>query len=292
MRRERPTGSRRRKRQLRSQRQFFIAIAGVAVFLVAAGAIWLQVRDMHPALNADTFCPLSRAPSEEHVILIDVTDAWTPIQGFAIRQEIRQIQDALPRFARVHLYVLDRARVVFPEPDLELCNPGRPDQIEELPLLRGSTAAVVANPDQMWRRWEDGFVSQMETLLDRAAAGTGAERSHIMETVRTAAVRAFNRPRPDSPPRYVHVFSDLLQHSDTYSHYRHARWTPEDAKRLADPGMLGTPSMEGAQVIVYLVDRQPVGTAPGRSRSELVTFWDTFMSAQGAAVMRVRRIEG
>lgn len=285
-------GSRRERRERRSKWMFRSTVAGIVVFLGVAGVLWTQISDMHPQLDAATLCPVSRAPVEEHVILLDVTDAWSPLQDAVIRQEIERVRMSLPRFARVHVYVLDRERVVFPEADMELCNPGRPDQIEQLPVLRGATADVVANPSQMWQRWETGFVARVDSLIDEVAAGVGAERSFIMETLRTAAVRAFRRPAADSPPRYVHIVSDLLQHSDAYSHYRQARWTPEDARRLADPGSLGTPSMEGAQVIVYLIDREPVGSAPGKGRSDLVAFWDAFMSAQGAVVTRVRRIEG
>jgi hypothetical protein len=113
-----------------------------------------------------------------------------------------------------------------------------------------------------------------------------------METLQGAAIEVFGTgPRSDQL-RKVHIFSDLLQHSDAFSLYRDARWSPESGRRLADLSSLGTTALDGAEVYLYLVDRDQVGVMGPDYLNALVEFWDAFLAAQNATVLRVRRIEG
>lgn len=291
-RRSRPRSrSPRASRERRASRNMLLAALGAGAFLVAAVALFAAARQLHPELDPVTFCPVDRPVEEEHLILLDATDAWDPLQRQVILQEFRQLQSALPRFARVHLYTIERSDNPLPQPELVLCNPGRASDLEPLPILGSLTPAVVANPEQMLERWEQGFIVRMDSTLGQHADSPPADHSRIMETLRGAAVETFGRPGPDSPPRYVHVFSDLLQNSSSYSHYSAPRWTQAEAETLADPGRLGTRALEGAEIEIYLIDR-PVFSDPGRQRGDLVAFWDRYLAAQGAPVRRVARIEG
>ena len=84
----------------------------------------------------------------------------------------------------------------------------------------------------------------------------------------------------------------MLQHTDRYSHYADTAWTAADAQLLADLSAMGTTALLGAEVHLFLLDRDFVGRGPGNSRSALLEFWHTYFAAQGATLLRVRRIEG
>jgi hypothetical protein len=284
--------SRKAERDRRSRRNLFFAVSGGIFFVLTAFLLFFNSQSIHPPLDELTLCPTTRAPAQEHLVILDATDPWNDLQRRVILDEISLLQGRLPRFARVHLYTIVPGAPLMPEAALMLCNPGLPGQIEELPILRGWTAAAVANPALMVDRWNTGFISRMDSVLTRYAESPTAPQSPIMEILRGASVQAFGRADSDAAPKYVHIFSDMLQHSGAYSHYSPPAWSAEVARALADPGRNGTRSLEGATVSIFLIDRPEVGRRPGQSRGALVAFWESFLAAQGAILTRVERIEG
>lgn len=288
--------SRRRGRGRRAARNKALAIGSVGLALLLAlgfGAMLLAGRSIQPELDAATLCPSEEHIREEHLVLLDATDPWNPLQRRVIEQTFRDLQEELPRFARIYLHTIERSGAILPQPLVLLCHPGRPEDLEGMTMLGKATDDILANPRMMRERWTEGFVNRLDSVFAAQADLPSAAQSPIMETLRGAAVEAFGRGNAESkPPRHVHIFSDMLQNSTAYSHYRAAAWDPEHAVQLADPAETGTRSLEGARVNVYLLDRPALERNPEWSRVALVRFWDRYFSAQGATLIRVERVEG
>lgn len=273
-------------RDRRSTRNARLAGLGVVLFMmVAAGGVFAATR-LNPSLGPD-LCPTSRAPAAEVVVLLDATDPWNATQRAAIRTEFARIQNTVPRFAQVRLFALDATIEGLPAPVLQLCNPGTEADFASVPVIGRLSAYFFANPAQL-ERWRGDFEAALDSMLQSVADDAGAGASPIMETVRGIALEAF--PAGASGQRTLYVFSDMLQHTPTYSHYHAPAWSPDDAARLADVAAVGTSHLRDVAVEIFLLDRGIRGD--GRGPGELVGFWEAWFAGQGALVERVRRMEG
>lgn len=281
----------RQRREQRAKRRLALAVLVVAVMCAAAGGLYYLAGEWNPRLGQD-LCPLDRPPVEHVVILLDATDPWNAVQRTVMHQEFRRLQDSIQRFARLHLYAIGPEQAGHPTALVALCNPGRPSDFADFPLIGAKGAHVVGNPATLDSIWRNAFVQTLDSVFGIVAETGTASSSPIMETLRMAAIDVFGAASGRALPRSVHLFSDLLQHSSLYSHYRSASWTTKDASRLARLDAAGTSALNGVSVHLYLLDRDITGSGPGKERSALVHFWDTFLSEQGATVVRVRRIEG
>ena len=284
-----PSQERARREQRALRNTTILVVLGVV--LVGAGmvaALW-----WNPTLDEATLCPTDRSPAGEHIVVLDATDAWNPVQARVVHQEFQRIQQSLPRFARLTLYTLGdegaHARGAEPfAPALSLCNPGRPDDFGAFPVLGRLAGHLLANPHAMQERWKAEFAQRLDEVLEAEAQRAGAQTSPIMETVRWATLRA----EEPAAPGVVYLFSDLLQHSDAYSVYRARDWNVEAARALADVGRLGTRGLEGYDVEIYFIERGSELAPAHYRRGALVAFWEAFFAQQGARVTRVRRLEG
>lgn len=276
----------RELRERRSTRNARLAGLGVVLFgLSAAGGLYAATR-VNPPLD-DDLCPTTRAAAAEVVVLLDATDPWSPTQKAAIRAEFGRIQRSVPRFARIRLFALDESLEGLPAPVLQLCNPGTEDDFAAVPILGRLSAHLFANPAQL-ERWREEFESALDDMLRSVADDAGAAASPIMETIRGIALGAFTDGA--GVERNLYVFSDMLQHTPAYSHYRTTPWSADDGRRLADVAAAGTAHLHDVHVEVFLLDRGIRGD--GRGPGELVRFWEAWFADQGAVVQRVRRMEG
>lgn len=286
--------SRWQKRQERRWKWVFFVLATVLAGVV--GIVVMVMRDaeaLHPEKDTFTLCPSSERISEEHLVLIDVTDSLNVLQRRIVQNVFSNLQERVPRFARIHLYPIDRSNTPLPEPALVLCNPGRPEDLDDLSVFAGLPAEWVSNPNRMRELWERAFNQRIDSVFATESRLSSAPESRIMETLRGASIEAFGRTESDrARPRYVHIFSDMLQNSERYSHYNGLGWSQDRAAALADPGRLGTQALKGAEIDIYLIDRPVMISRFTGLRGELILFWDRFFSEQGAIVSRVERIEG
>jgi len=302
-RRRRPL-SPRELRERRSSRNLRLATVGVGVVaLLAVGGVLVATR-VNPPLG-DDLCPADREPAAEVVVLLDATDPWNATQRAAIRGEFERIRNAVPRFARVRLFALEESLDGLPTPAVALCNPGTENDFASVPVLGRLSARFFANPARL-EQWRGGFETALDDMLSAVADDAGGRASPIMETVRGIALEAFptrapvvragtasGTPRPGdvtAADRRLYVFSDMLQHTDAYSHYRASAWSTGDAERLADVAAAGTARLGDVAIEIFLLDRGIRGE--GRGPGALAEFWEAWFAEQGAVVERVRRMEG
>lgn len=257
----------------------FIGLLG---FILLGGASWMIGAAWSPPLD-DEMCPEGQEAGSEVVVILDVTDPWSELQREVLLTEFDRMRQTLSRFAKVHLFVVTEDEEELPNAVLSLCNPGGVEDFDAVPLVGRLGAWLFANPELL-DRWQADFHTALDQVIDRVAESSPGARSPIAETIWSAGARVFEASNAEE--KRIVLFSDMLQHSEAYSHYRSAVWEREDAANLARRAPAGL--LRGVSVELLLVERglDGPGTGPGR----LTEFWEEWLSVQGATLIRVRRI--
>ena len=168
-------------------------------------------------LDAD-LCPRDAAPPRTTVLLLDTSDPLTPKQREVFAQLVREMQN--PAGASDFRIAPGEALVVYElasdldnvAPVLRVCNPGdRPDDwgIKE-ELTQGRLIAQ--------RQWQN-FLDRVEPIFAERT-GEPQPSSPILEFLSVIVPRHAPSARMAGTSRtHLVIYSDLLQHSDTLSHY-------------------------------------------------------------------------
>lgn len=280
-------------RARRTTRRLVAAAVTAGVVFVAGAVVFVMAARTNPTLSEENLCRLDAPPVAEVIIILDASDPWNEIQRTVLQQEFGALQREIPRFARVSLFTLTAEATALPSPTVQLCNPGSLEDLKRTTPFGGRGVSIIANPELFETRWRTGFTARLDSIFQAHAGSAGTAWSPIMETIRAAAIEVFGVPSNDPDrPKKLYIFSDMLQHTERYSHYTDADWSRADARALADLAVTGTTALTNTEVHVFLLDRPVVGQRPGNTRSALVEFWDEYFSAQGARLVRVRRVEG
>jgi hypothetical protein len=263
-------------RQRRSSRTLVLAGFGALLFVVVACVSLVVGVRLNPVLD-DALCPPPDRISSESVVILDATDPWDDVQAAVIRGEFARLQETIPRFGRVHLFVVEEGLVGLPDPLLQRCNPGTLDDLGRW------KAYVFGNPGNV-QRWRTEFVVAMDSVLATVEKNARGGRSPITETIRGAGATIFTHSAPSN--RAIYLFSDMLQHSGEFSHYTSDSWSRAEGERLAEQAT--TMLLPGVRIEIVLVNRGIGGG--GRGPGALVEFWEGWFSKNGAVIDRVRRI--
>ena len=183
------------------------AIIGATALAVVAGAASLGLANQPPALDDKTLCPTDRKLETSVVILVDTTDALTPIQISRLLASVHETRDALPTYGKLTLLFLEAASPYEPKEMISLCNPGSPQNIN--PLIQ--TASKIK------KRWDESFGNPVERATATLATAPTASRSPVIQAVVASTWRPDFDARVRS--RRLLIVSDLLQHDSGYSHY-------------------------------------------------------------------------
>ncbi len=287
-RRKRSISPRRRRERQASLR---LVVGGVllACAIAVVGILLVLRGEWNPQIDPETFCPTEDRIGSEVLILLDATDSWNAVQRVSMQQVLDSIRSSVPPHSRIHLYTLEEDGRGPSAPVLSLCRPRTAQDFEDFPVLGERGAAVVANPE-MLDQWHAAFTAAVDSIFRSQVDRAEARQSPIMETLRGAALQVNADFQPPGPLE-VYLFSDMLQHSENFSHYGGTPWSTDIARALGDLSEQGTSAMSGASVVMYLLDRDEAPAGPERGRGELVDFWDAFFLSQDALLTRVRRIE-
>lgn len=190
-----------------ARRRAFL-ISGVAlVVLVSTAALALVNRQ--PALDEKTLCPREQQLETSVVVLVDTTDALTPVQAKRLLATVREARDQLPTYGKLTLLFLDAKAPFEPKELVSLCNPGSPRYVN--PLFQ--TASRIE------KRYRQSFGSPVEKALEVLLRAPTATRSPILEALTAATWRPDFDTRVKN--RKLYIVSDLLQHEPGgYSHYQ------------------------------------------------------------------------
>lgn len=248
-----------------------IVVLAVGIVVVAGFLGWLvfTAEANRDTTDPETFCPKAGIVAQT-IVLLDTTDAIGNVTRSDALNKLRDVTDEIPRGGLLDMRVLneDPGRI---ERIMHLCNPGTGADLDPL----------IANPDKARKRWQERFAGPLEKALDAAMVGTEQNASPILAALQQIAAELLSSKGQKAVPTHVVVISDMLEHTQYYSHFRDGLdfATYEDkagARYLTDLG--------GADIDFWLVQRDRPDIDPTR----LAAFWLTWAEASNGRGRVVR----
>ncbi|WP_026871187.1 hypothetical protein [Inquilinus limosus] len=274
-----------RRRRLRTRRSAsdsaglwkagLIAAAACALF---AGGAWLYVEAAraNPKIDPVTLCPAG-GPAGVAAVLIDTTDALSPVQRIDVLNKLRGLREELPRGWLVAVYPVKPAPEPQPRASLSLCNPGRGEGLSQL----------TSNPALVEKRWREAFDTPLQDLLGSLVSEGQGTSSPIMETIQSVAVVEFGDPDKKDLPKRLVLVSDMLQYSQKFSQYNGLKTFSEFVKTDAYRSLRS--DLRGVDVEILYVNR---ASQERRQNADHIEFWTDFFADDGASIARIVRIFG
>lgn len=238
-----------------------LVVAGV-LGAISYAALVLQPDEYDP----ETLCLVGETPPHT-VVMIDRTEVlYTPSQARRINGVIQEARDSLEIGERLSLFELNHRGQIANTNRFSVCNPGRGDQIN--PLYR--------NPNRVQMRYEALFDRPLDQALDGLLDLIDSPVTPLLEALAELATQEeFDRTVPG---RRIILISDMLQNSQLYSVYGHARW--DLANRLPDPRAIASEiearygrALAGVQIEILFVAQDHDGWTP-QQRALIRSHWE------------------
>ena len=260
-------------------------LLGIFGIFLAVGLTTFAYLQFTNPIDKD-FCPINDGPKAVTAIVFDkseqysieqVTDIKTSFEAWlsGIEPNTKKRKIDLSFFAEgnlIQLFVTDQKALEKSEgllPEAQMCVP------KDFKEAKG----WIDNPNLLkedYQKFVNKFTSEIENLLQKAEG-----QSPIMETfVRIANSKSF-QAHP-TKPHNLFIVSDMLQHSENYSHYRQdegLNWN-NFRRKMKDSGFLNV-RLKDVKWQVFLAKRQN-GIDRNLQRNSLSGFWSKFFSNTGA----------
>ena len=274
MARPRGTAGKRPVKRFGTRRQgsnivWILIIILVIAALVGALLFFLKVKDSYK-IDSETLCPIDIGPTGYIVVLLDLTDTLSQSQASKLRQELDW------EFQRAETGTMISAGVVSADPinwgtKIAICKPLQGHEANEL----------YQNPTLIEERYNDGFLSRIETTIQSMMKSKTENRSPIMESLQAVISETPGFATSHDRKRII-VVSDLLQHSDVISFYRGQYWdhfaSSPQYSRLSK-------NLDGVEVIIIYLPRPEARIS---NRAAVDDFWVRYFDRQGASQVRTR----
>ena len=267
-----------RARRARARRQDLvgsIVIAMLAIAAAAGGTWWWR----HNGSEArDAIGCLESADYDRLSILVDRSDALTPLQKRGVRQWVEMAVDDAAPGTRITLHALEPDHPLLVQTLFDGCRP--PD---------GTSAnRLTQNERRLCTRWREEFEKPLQTLLEATLEDASASTSPLLEAIQSVAVQDFSTFRTPDRLRRLLIVSDMLQHTAGYSHYR------DDPLDYA--GFASLPYARGVRASLDNVDVEIayVGRTQHAERQTIAhgLFWEGHVEANGGRLQSIRRVTG
>jgi hypothetical protein len=273
--------SRRSSRRPRRRSGEFWKYAAAAALLILAVSIagtllYAYATAQHPPkLDKVTYCP-DGGPRAATVILLDATDALSPVTLKEVRTRLLDIAEALEPYSLLEIRALDpsssRGRTVFSR-----CNPGDGSNLDE---FRG-------NPALARKRWQEAFRKPLERALQAGLDPIVARASPLMGAIQDIALERFSGKANEQYPRTLIIVSDMMEHSPEYTQYS-GDLTFDRYKRSPAFSRFRT-DLQGAEVTLLFVPRR---TARSINAVDHINFWREWIRDNRGQFKEAFRLQG
>lgn len=271
--RRRPTGPTTRQQRKRTEARQGLAylVAGVAL-LSSLGFFYWWAKGKHPPLDGTTNCPLS-GPTAIHAILVDKSDAISPLQAQQVSQYLQKVIGSSTAGERFDLYVATANESATAIPIVSLCSPGSPELANSL----------YENPKRVAQLFERDFKAPLDRSLNQLMEPSTRSTSPILESIRGVAVNSFGSTDRSAVPLTLSIVSDMIQNTPAYSQLRGD--ISFQALERQPQWRLLQPNLSGVKVdILYLL--RPGKNAKGdpiQTRAHQA-FWEHAIAASGGSL--------
>jgi hypothetical protein len=253
-------------------------VAAIGLLAVGGGWLYFKSRELRVVADAETLCPVDRAPPEITVVLLDLSSTLSDVQRLDVKNELTRVRDALPRFGRVEVFAVDDRAPRVLEPVLALCNPGRGDDLN----------AIYQNPQLARERWDRDFARTLDGAIEELLAAPEAATSPIFEAIQAVSLRTFDAPELDGVAgRRLVLVSDLMQ--NVPGQLRMYDAIPRFDEFARTPYWLDVKAeLDGVEATILYLQRP----SSQRLWQPQIEFWSRYFEAQGASVERVLPLSG
>jgi len=251
-----------------------LVVLAFAAFLVAG--VWQQRHQV--AIDAQTLCPKA-GPKALTVILVDATDAMTPVQKASVQARLDATIAKLQQYEAVDVDSIEPGADLL-HPEFRVCRPPSADE----------TSDWTGNKTLARQQFDDVFKPRLREVLEKAADRPGSDASPIMEAIQQVAVGAFHKAdvAAGKPlPKRLVIVSDMLENGAGGSHYKSvpdfATFAQSEAYRRLSA------ELEGVDVDILYLSRSDAAGVQGEPHAH---FWRQYFSQQHARVRDVFWVEG
>jgi len=240
-------------------------LIGVSTAIVIAGVgggYWL--RKTRVAVDEATMCPVA-GPTAVHAILVDRSDAITPLQAQRLHQVLDRIVSEASVGERIDFYVLAGDGTQALAPVVSLCRP------------KSNGNDLYENSARIREKYEERFKRPLEDTLAMMTRPSNEESSPIMESIKAVCVAAFGNLRNGNIARLT-IASDMIQYSHLMNHYKSKEFekfasTSSYKEVLAD-------CHQASVDVIYLVRPKDVHVQDRRHQ----LFWEKFFDRENATL--------
>ena len=231
----------------------------------------------------ENLCPIGQPVNRNTILLLDTSDPLSPKHREEFRRLVRDLQepDGLPEFRVAEgealiVYELHQDTAVI-DPIMKVCNPGdRPDDWG----FREEITSGKAIAQRLWER----FSERVEPLFEAAEAQAEMPFSPIIEHLGVIVPRhapsGWRRDAESDSRTHLIVFSDLLQHSEHFSHYG-SYPAAEDIQKTDGLRHLQT-DLSGVEVSLFRLERGQYARWQTRDH---YYWWTEFIESLGGKVI-------
>lgn len=257
----------RQRRRLHEEKQSLdrlgvVLLGSFAFLIVSVGIFWFQYQ---PVQTDASNCPKGGATNFT-VVLVDVTDAVTPVQAQALRNAFEAIRnDVVPVHGSLELFAVEGDGSKLLSRRVALCKPER----------EGSE--YIRNVRRLERAWHERYQMPLDEALETAASSGSASRSPIMEAIQSVAVASLQLPSRERATKTLIVVSDFLQNTDQVSFYKRV---PDAAAFIASTEFRRLQAdLRGVNVILVQIERPD-----DPDERQVMELWRRIIIAEGAEV--------
>lgn len=199
----------RRRRKQHALGVLLISIV-IVIFLVLGGWFLLSISNEQP-VDEQTGC-LQRGFVTVTAVLVDTTDALTPVQGAALKNLLAKLKADTPKYGRLEIYALQPITTNPLAPIFAGCNPGSAADVP---------SPLTGNPKLAQRRWNQEFGEKVDNTLQRLHDMQPQETSPIFEAMQSIAVTAFQTEQAQSAKaKDLYIVSDFIQYVPQMNMYK------------------------------------------------------------------------
>jgi hypothetical protein len=245
----------------------FVCSGGLIATLIAAAV------GLRPAPVDGENCVAHTVPPKAVAVFVDLTDQAlpTPEQSNMLTTEIESLRDNLQTGDRLTILTLGSTgqdtdahmKQVF-----SACKPKHPDEGDPF------RESIVRLEKRYREQWEGRVREAIEEIISKQPHGT--RNSPLMATFKEIAGKHYLRAMG---PRTLVVFSDLLEHSHTLSHYGNTWPSMDDLRRKNDLHSDVKGILSGIQVSVRLWSSSETGRYHTPRHAD---YWAKWMKLAGA----------
>lgn len=269
----------KKKSGLSSETKVAILIFSLVGVLMASLGFWYVTASKRLVILDDTtLCPID-GPYGTTVVVLDLSDKLSYLQEQKLRNFFSRKRNpefggglSVQKHDRLKIYLLDEnATKHLPDPIIDICNPGDGEGLSEL----------TSSPALVKKRYVQAYEKPLQSALVDIMQSSSTKTSPLIEAISGIALTSFGTEAREGHVNTLFLMSDMLQHTDSVSHYR------GDQNLIPQALSKFRADLDGVdEVHIRMFVRDQSKQLQGKS---LLTFWNNYLKTSGTSLTSAER---